>query len=105
MYVSRDGEGKINGSFSRKQTGLDNDGNRIITVGEFLPDDNADLIAYQNPAKSLDEQKEDFYNSEGLTSAEFIKALMQNELDSDSTALDSYKTKRATARAKPGFPT
>jgi len=95
MYVSRDGDGNISGSFNRKQPGF---------AEELLSDDNADLIAYRNPPKSLDEQKEEFYNSEGLTSVEFIKALMQNELDGVSTELDSYKSKRATARAKPGFP-
>ena len=95
MYVSRDGEGNISGSFNRKQPG---------SAEEILADDNADLLAFQNPPKSLDEQKSDFYDSEGLTSNEFIKALMQNELDGVSTQLDSYKSKRTTARAKPGFP-
>jgi len=99
-YVKKEA-GIIISAFRRPQDDTEVDGNN-----KPIPVDStdADLIAFQNPVKSLDEQKEDFYNSEGLTDIEFIKALMQQELDADSSVLDAYKTKRIAARAKPEFP-
>ncbi len=95
MFVSRDGNGKINGSFSRNQKSI---------VTTEVPDNDPDLLAYINPPKTLEEQKVDFYNADGLTDQEFLKALMQKELDNDPSGLNAYKTKRTATRAKTNFP-
>lgn len=54
--------------------------------------------------KSLDEREKEFYNANGLTVSVFVDALMQQELEIDSTAMDAYKLSRTITRAKSDFP-
>ena len=80
-----------------------NDQKGIVLIK--LPENDARVIAFRNPVKSLDEQKREFYNVNGQTESAFIQALIQERsLQNNTVPVGDFFNERSATRDKSDFP-